>query len=456
MSGTADDSVRVLGKIEASRIRETGPARVPHELVAAFRDLGELSSAVSDALDELGLSGAISSAVLCARLPQACLVGVALTLRNEPQRASVGEAVGAKRNGMADIECHNLAQPGDVLVVQGIHDGSNLGGVSSRLGKRQGELGAIVDGAIRDVSDFKANDFPVWSTAVTPKTGKWRLQAAEINGTVTICGVTVEAGDLVVADSTGVCFVPRLRAAEVLALVRRKVQSERDTCAAIDAGASFAELAAAAPRPGGAEAPPVAPPADRLPPIPAIDWSESQRHHAQAIVEGPRGALISPFVPLLRSPELMNLAQRMGEYLRYRSGLPPGLFELAVLVVARHWSQDVEWAIHVPIALGAGLEPDTVEALRRGGRPATLDSAEAAVYSLCTEMLVTQRVGDTTWQACCSSFGERGTIDLIGVCGYYSLLAMVMNAARTPVPNGVLESPMATLPPSQPPYRRHS
>lgn len=248
MSAPISNARPVLtGKIDASRIRDLAPARVPESIVAQFRALGDISSAVSDALDELGLHGAIAATDWHLSNSGASLVGVALTLRNAPHPESVRAAVAFKRNGMADIECHNLAQPGDVLVVQGVHGASNLGGVSSRLGKRQGELGAIVDGGVRDVGDFRTNGYPVWSAEVTPRTGKWRVQAVEINGPVNICGVTVQPGDLVVADCTGICFVPRVHATQVLAFVRNKIQAELDMCDAIDAGWSVPQLAVGVP-----------------------------------------------------------------------------------------------------------------------------------------------------------------------------------------------------------------
>ena len=109
--------------------------------------------------------------------------------------------------------------------------------------------------------------------------------------------------------------------------------------------------------------------ADRLPPIPPARWSAAQRREAEAVIAGPRGALLSPFVPLLRSPELMGHAQRMGEYLRYRSALGQRLSELAILLVARAWSQPVEWAIHAPIAAREGITPETIAAIGAGRRP---------------------------------------------------------------------------------------
>src|SRR2546423_8987061 len=112
--------------------------------------------------------------------------------------------------------------------------------------------------------------------------------------------------------------------------------------------------------------------ADRLPPLPDAALTDAQRAAAAAIVAGPRGGLYGPFVPLLRSPELMEHAQRLGEYLRYRSAIGTHLSELAILMVARHWSQAVEWAIHAPIAARAGLAPALIEAIRRGTTPVAM------------------------------------------------------------------------------------
>jgi 4-carboxymuconolactone decarboxylase len=178
---------------------------------------------------------------------------------------------------------------------------------------------------------------------------------------------------------------------------------------------------------------------DRLPPIPEARWSDEQRRAAQAIIDGPRGALLSPFVPLLRSPELMDHAQRMGEYLRYRSALGQRLSELAILVTSRHWSQQVEWAIHVPIALREGIAAVTIEAIADGRRPATMAADESTVYEFSTALHQNRGVSDKTWADAIARFGEQGAVDLIGINGYYALLSMVMNAARTPVPGSTVQ-----------------
>ena len=114
--------------------------------------------------------------------------------------------------------------------------------MSAQIVKRQGQAGAIVWGGVRDIGHSRGVDYPVWSTEVTPATGKWRLQTVEINGAVMIGGVRVEPGDLVIADDTGVVFVPRARAAEVLKIAQEKHKAEEARCKVIDSGVSVPGL----------------------------------------------------------------------------------------------------------------------------------------------------------------------------------------------------------------------
>lgn len=173
---------------------------------------------------------------------------------------------------------------------------------------------------------------------------------------------------------------------------------------------------------------------DRLPPIPDEDLTPAQRAAAQSVVNGPRGALIGPFVPLLRSPELMERVQQLGAYLRYRSAIGTRLTELAILLVAREWDQQVEWAIHAPIALEAGVAPHVIDDIANWARPHQLYPDEQAVYDFSLELLVNKRVSDAAWERALAQFGEQGVTDLLAINGYYTLLAMVMNAAQTSVP----------------------
>ena len=173
---------------------------------------------------------------------------------------------------------------------------------------------------------------------------------------------------------------------------------------------------------------------DRLPPIPADQLTDAQRRAAQAVIEGPRGALYGPFVPLLRSPELLENAQRMGEYLRYRSAIGVRLSELVILVTARQWNQSVEWAIHAPIAAQVGLPAQVIAAIARRERPENMLVDEAVVHDFCIELHQDKQVSDHTYGEALALFGEQGVVDLMGLNGYYTFLAMVMNTARTEMP----------------------
>jgi 4-carboxymuconolactone decarboxylase len=180
----------------------------------------------------------------------------------------------------------------------------------------------------------------------------------------------------------------------------------------------------------------MSPKPDRLPPIPAEEMTPAQRRAADALAGGRRGALFGPFVPMLRSPELMDRAQRLGEYLRYDSAMPARLRELAILVTARHFRQAYEWHVHAPAAAEAGLAAPTIAGIASGRRPDTLEADEAVVYDFCAELHGRHRVSDATYAGALALLKETGVIDLCGVCGYYGLLALIMNAARTPLPQG--------------------
>lgn len=172
---------------------------------------------------------------------------------------------------------------------------------------------------------------------------------------------------------------------------------------------------------------------DRLPPIPPERWTAAQREVAEAMIAGPRKAVVPPFVPLLRSPELASHVQNVGAYLRFRSAIGPRLTELAILVTAAHYRQSVEWAIHAPIAQREGIAAVAIAAIERGERPHAMPDDDALVHDFCAELLTQRgRVGDALWARAVARFGEPGVVDLTAVCGYYGLLALVMNAARTP------------------------
>ncbi|MGA8049543.1 MAG: carboxymuconolactone decarboxylase family protein [Burkholderiales bacterium] len=183
----------------------------------------------------------------------------------------------------------------------------------------------------------------------------------------------------------------------------------------------------------------------RLTPLDETDMSEAQRLVYRAIASGPRGKVSGPFDALLRSPELADRLQKVGAYVRFESSLPARLNELAILVTARYWGAQFEWYAHRRFAEQAGLSPSIAQAIAEGRRPDALQADEAAVYEFCTQLHETKNVSDAAWQAALDRFGERGVIDLIGTCGYYTIVSMVLNATRHPMPDGVAP-PLRPLP----------
>lgn len=186
---------------------------------------------------------------------------------------------------------------------------------------------------------------------------------------------------------------------------------------------------------------------DRMPPVPRERMDDAQRAAADELAAGPRKGVKGPFIPLLRSPQLMARLQKVGEYLRFESALPRRLNELVTLVVARAFSQQFEWHQHVPLALQAGASPETIEALRDGRRPAALPREESVAYDFATELLHLHGVSDATYRACVELFGERGVVDLVGLVGYFATVSMVLNVAHTPAELAEGVAPLPPLPP---------
>jgi 4-carboxymuconolactone decarboxylase len=176
-------------------------------------------------------------------------------------------------------------------------------------------------------------------------------------------------------------------------------------------------------------------PANRFAPLDPDELTPEQQRVAAAITNGPRGDLRGPFPALLRSPELADRVQHLGEYIRFGNALPAALKELAVLLTARKWAAEFEWWAHRQFALEAGLAPAIVDAIAAGRRPDELDREQAAVYEFTSELLASGGVADETFDTARALLGDQGVVDLTCTVGYYSLVAFVLNVDRVPVPH---------------------
>lgn len=176
---------------------------------------------------------------------------------------------------------------------------------------------------------------------------------------------------------------------------------------------------------------------DRFAPLTWEQMTPEQRTMTMNLLNGPRRGLGGPFNVLLRSPEMGDLAQKLGEYARFRPELPAKLRELAIIITARHWTAQYEWNAHRQAAQQAGLNTAIIEAIANRKRPAGMQPDEESVYNFSTELLETKQVSDANFKAVVSRFGEKGVVDLIGVMGYYQMVSMLLNVDRYPLPSGV-------------------
>jgi 4-carboxymuconolactone decarboxylase len=185
---------------------------------------------------------------------------------------------------------------------------------------------------------------------------------------------------------------------------------------------------------------------ERMPAIPRDRMDDAQRAAADELIAGPRKGVKGPFIPLLRSPQLMARLQKVGEYLRFDSALSRRVNEFVTLVVSRAWTQQFEWATHVPLALAAGTAAEAIEALREGRRPPALSREEELAYDFTTELQANRGVSEATYRACVEAFGERGVVDLVSLVGYFTTVSMVLNVAHTPAEPGANVEPLPPLP----------
>ncbi len=175
---------------------------------------------------------------------------------------------------------------------------------------------------------------------------------------------------------------------------------------------------------------------ERFPELTLDKMTPAQRTVADAIISGPRKGLSGPFNAWLRSPELADRLQKVGEYLRFNTSLDKRVNEMAIIITAQHWGSQYEWYAHAPLAIKAGLDPKIVDAIGAGRKPDGMKDDEAIVWDFTTQLRRDRSVNDATYARAIEKFGEKGVMDLIAVSGYYDLVSMTLNVAKVYPPSG--------------------
>ena len=175
---------------------------------------------------------------------------------------------------------------------------------------------------------------------------------------------------------------------------------------------------------------------DRFKPLTYEQMTPEQKRMTDNILNSERKSMGGPFNALLRSPEMGDLAQQLGAYVRFRSSLPRHLNEMAIIMTARVWTAQYEWYVHKQAALQAGLNPAIASAIAENKRPASMKPDEQALYEFTKELLDTKHVSDATFQNAVKAFGEKGVVDLIALTGYYGMVSALLNVDRYPLPAG--------------------
>ncbi len=175
----------------------------------------------------------------------------------------------------------------------------------------------------------------------------------------------------------------------------------------------------------------------RLQPPTEADMTARQREIAADMLRSRgKGAIGGPFGVFLHAPDYGDLAQKLGAHCRYRTAVPPRLSEFAILTIARLWRSQYEWFVHAPIAEKTGITPKTIKDLQAGRAPKSAPKDERAVYGFITEFHKTRRVSDKTYARVHALLGDAGMVEFTGILGYYTLIAMTLNAFRIPLPEG--------------------
>lgn len=170
-----------------------------------------------------------------------------------------------------------------------------------------------------------------------------------------------------------------------------------------------------------------------------------QRAVYDDIVGGRRARLVGPLRAALHNPALADRWQKLGALLRFGTSIAPRQSELAILVTARRWNSQLEWLIHAADGLAAGLPQAIIDAVKLAQPPVFDDAGDAAVYEYTRQLLQHGLVDDAAYQAVLALFGEAGTVEITAIVGYYSMVAMTLNAHRIPFPDEATEAPLRPI-----------
>ena len=162
------------------------------------------------------------------------------------------------------------------------------------------------------------------------------------------------------------------------------------------------------------------------------DLTSEQKEIHDAIINGPRGHVVGPLRVWLNNPGLARSAQTVGAYARYGTCVSKGLSELAIIVTGRVWSSEFEWEHHAPLAIEGGIDPKHVDTISLGKKPNFENPEEDAVFDFAAEANIVKKVSDNTYNKLVDLLGENAAIDIVGICGYYSLISMTLNVFKVP------------------------
>jgi 4-carboxymuconolactone decarboxylase len=173
---------------------------------------------------------------------------------------------------------------------------------------------------------------------------------------------------------------------------------------------------------------------ERMPEMTLEKMTLAQRSIAEAIMSGPRKRMSGPFNAWLRSPELADRLQKVGEYVRFNTSLNKRINEMAILMTAQAWGAQYEWYAHAPLAVKAGLDLSVVAALGAGRKPDNMKDDEAVAWEFTTQLRRDHSIDDATYAKALEKFGEQGIVDLVAVNGYYDVVSMTLNIAHVRPP----------------------